>query len=59
MDELFIVKAILEIKDSKGDITADHIIREREFKEPPTDEEIMAMKQEFHADRCEVVKVYR
>ena len=59
MDELFIIKAIIDVTDSKGFITPSNVIRAKICEEFPTDEEIMEMKQEFHADRCEVAKIYR
>lgn len=58
MKETFIVKALLDIKQSST-VSKGMVINEREFEELPTEEQILAFKNEVHADRCEVVKVFR
>lgn len=58
MKKTFIVKALLDIKQSST-VSKGMVINEREFKESPTDEQILAFKNEVHADRCEVITVYR
>lgn len=58
MKETFIVKALLDIKQSST-VQMGIVFNEKEFKEFPTEEQILAFKNEVHADRCEVVKVFR